>query len=121
MVTKLIKNWFKKSEPSQIAQILSTQSMREELLGVASAVQPTQEQILADANKIVAYSTKSDYAVWSKEAWAKALSHLDAIQDPKSTSSEVDFHRGSLRATLDLLRISYQARSVKESLENEAR
>ena len=120
MVSKL-SNWFKKESPSQIAQILSTQSMREELLGVVNAVQPTHQQILEDANKIVSYSSKSDYAVWSKEAWAKALSHLDAIQDPKAPQSEVDFHRGSLRATLDLLRISYQARSVKESLENEAR
>lgn len=103
-----------------MAEILSLPSTREELLGMQTIQQPSKTQILEDANHIISYSSKTDYRVWSKEAWAKALSHMDALQDSKLSTEQIHFHRGALKATLDLLRISYQAHSVKESLDNEA-
>lgn len=114
-----IKSWFQK-EQSQLSQILSSETTREELLGMQAPAQPSTERILEDANRIVSYSTKADYRVWSKEAWSKALSHIDAIQDPQASADTVNFHRGALKATLDLLRVSYQAHAVKAQLENEA-
>lgn len=117
-ITDHIKRLFV-TRPSVLAEILSTETSREELLGMQSVEPPTQERILEDANRIVSYSSKQDYRVWSKEAWAKALSHLDAIQNPKATTDEVNFHRGALTATLNLLRISSQARAVKDDLERD--
>jgi hypothetical protein len=114
----LIKKFFRK-DVSHIAQILSTETTREELLGMQTPVEPSKERILEDANRIVNYSTKADYRVWSKEAWSKALGHLDAIQEAKASTEQIHFHRGALKATLDLLRVSYQARAVKMQLEQE--
>lgn len=105
--------------PSVIAEILSTEASREELLGMQAVTPPTQERILDDANRIVSYSTKADYRVWSKEAWNKVISHIDALQKPTSSMEEMCFHRGALKATLDLLRVSSQARVLKEQLEKE--
>lgn len=113
-----IKNWLKPT-PSILAEVLSTEATREEMLGMRMVTPPSQAQILDDANRIVNYSSKTDYRVWSREAWAKALSHMDALQNPKATTDEIHFHRGALNATLNLLRISHQARAVKTQLESE--
>lgn len=117
-ITKAIKQWLA-PKPSVLSDILRSPSAREELLGMQSVVPPSQDQILHDANKIVSYSSKQDYQVWATEAWAKALSHLDSIQNPKATMDEVNFHRGALSATLNLLRVSEQARSIKTQLEQD--
>lgn len=116
MLTNLIKQLFHRP-PSILGEILSTEASREELLGMRSLTPPSQSQILEDASRIVNYSTKMDYRVWSKEAWAKALSYIDALQNPKATGSETDFYRGALHATLNLLRVSELARLQKEELE----
>lgn len=107
MVLNLIKAFF------------STKEGREELLGMKAVQPPSEKQILEDANKIVSYANSKAYTKWADEAWAKVLSHIDAIQDEKATAQQVDFHRGALRATLDLLRIAGQAEHVKQQLDTE--
>ena len=104
---------------SFLADILADKSMKEEMLGMMSQEMPSQDQVYTDAAKILNHAQHSDYRVWAKEAWAHVLTHLDAIQDPKSTTDQVNFHRGALRESLDLLRISYRAKFVKEHLERE--
>jgi hypothetical protein len=116
-IIKVIKKLFTSTSYNALAAILSTDTSREELLGMRKIIPPTQERILEDATRIVNYSSKQDYRVWSQEAWAKALSHIDALQSPKLTTEELHFHRGALTGTLDLIRVSYQARLVKDDLE----
>lgn len=117
---KVIKSWFThKSSVASLGDILSHEETKLEMLGMKKVVPPTHDRILQDANKIVNYSSKQDYQVWSQEAWAKVLAHVDALQDAKMSTDQMHFHRGCLRATLDLLRVAHQARLVKEQLEAE--
>lgn len=113
-----LKQYFRPAAQGMtLADILSTEASKEELLGMKAPLSPTTEQIIQDANRLINYSHSADYRVWAKEAWSKVLSHIDAVQSSKSTTDEVNFHRGALKATLDLLRVSYQARAVRDSLE----
>lgn len=113
------KKMFIKDDQSTLAALLGNPQLRDELLGMMAPVQPKHDKILADANAIVSYTHRDTYKVWAKEAWAHVLTHLDAIQDDKATSDSVNFHRGALKATLDLLRISHQANAVKQQLDRE--
>lgn len=114
-----VKSLFVRPSFTLLSDILSNEMNREELLGMRDIVPPTDDQILKDANHIISYSSKTDFAVWSREAWAKVLGHLDMLQSPRATQEEVNFHRAALAASLNLLRIAYQARKVKEHLERD--
>lgn len=114
-----IKRFFS-SQPSQLAELLGNPSIQEDLLGMLQPVQPDAKRILDDANQIVKHSRDLSYGTWAKEAWAEAVNHIDALQDPKLSMEAVNFHRGALRATMNLLRISYQAREVKRQLDEES-
>lgn len=117
MFANLIKRFFAKPEPSVLGEILSYGANREDLLGMAAPVIPTETQIHNDASRIVSYTKSVEYSVWAKEAWSEALSHMDALQNPKATMEEVNFHRGALRSTLNLLRISYKGLAAQKATE----
>jgi hypothetical protein len=115
-----IRDWF--TSPKQdtgLADLLGNGALRDDLIGMSKITPPSPDQILTDANKILSYASQSDYKVWAKEVWAHIITHLDVIQDPKASMDEVNFHRGALRQALDLLRVSYRARLLKEQLEAE--
>lgn len=120
MRTHLLKLLGAEIKPSQqLAELLALNSNREDLLGVKPADLPSQEKIISDTSRLAKYSHSSDYQVFVKEAWARVLTSLDVILDDKATEDKVKFHRGVVKATLDLMRLSYQARAVKEQLEKD--
>jgi hypothetical protein len=80
---------------------------------------PEPERIIADANMLSNFASTQEYQVFAKEVWAKAIDHLDKILDSSTTGEKLQFHRGALRTSLDLLRLSYQARLTREQLEKE--
>lgn len=108
-----------KKQEDFVAVLLADPKVREDLLGVGVAQLPAPQQILEDASKILRYSQSQDYRMFQKEVWARVLSHLDAIQNDKSTADQVNFHRGALKASLDILRIAAQARVTRDMLEKE--
>lgn len=117
---KALINWFRKPKPSEeLGQLLAYTANKEDLLGIKALVMPTPDTILNDAAHIGNYSKTTDYAVFVKEAWARVLTDLDIILDDRTTDDKVKYYRGSLKRTLDLLRLSYQARSTKEALEKD--
>lgn len=111
----MLNNIFKGS----LADILFSKDKREEILGVKNVTPPERKQIEHDANAVVRYSQASDYKIFSEEVWSRALDHLDHILDDKTPQDRIEYYRGALRSTLDLLRISYQARQMQEALEKE--
>lgn len=117
-----IKRWFRRA-PSQdflkLADLLSKPTLQEEFLGVAETRLPTPEKMIADAARLQQYAKSESYTVFAKEAWARSLGHLDKILDSKTPHDQLAFHRGALSASLDLLRLSYQAKQAKEQLESE--
>lgn len=120
MLQKLI-NYFKpKDTISDLAKLLAYTSNKEEFLGVKAMDLPDPAKIQSDAAKLAKYSHSSDYTIFAREAWARVLNSLDIILDDKTTDDKVKFHRGVVKATLDLLRLSHQARSVQEMIEKEA-
>ncbi len=107
-------------KPSQefklLTDLLASNSLREEVLGVKNTRVPTPEQMLNDTANLINYTNQPEYQVFAKEAWAHVLLDLDTILDPKSTNDQVNTARGAMRATLDLLRKSYQAKQTYEAL-----
>ncbi len=100
-----------------LAGILSDADNKETFLGVKRplALTPNQEleRLKGDVEKVIRYSNSQDYAVWVKEAWSDVLRLVDQIADPKTSKDQVDFCRGALSTTLNLIRISYKARNEK--------
>lgn len=80
---------------------------------------PSRDAQFSDSANLLNYTASTGYQVWAKEAWAKALSHLDAVMDERASADRVNYERAALRATLDLLRVSYQAQAVNEQLAKE--
>ncbi len=120
--------FWKKEKPVQsahdstfviLSDLLSNPDMREDFLGVKSAYLPTPEKIISDAANLQKYANSADYKVFAKEVWARSLKHLDAILAPDTSADKLAYHRGALSSNLDLLRLSYQARSMQLMLEKE--
>jgi hypothetical protein len=114
--------WNKKKEVDPVtvlAELLSKQKNQEDFLGVSPSAMPQPNELLSDAAKLLKYSYSDDYKVFAKEAWARVLMELDKVLDPRTPVDQLQNARGALRATLDLLRLSYQARFTKENLDRE--
>lgn len=117
-----IKTWIRswaKSRNEQyltLADILSNPDNRESMLGVQRAMNPSPEMQKADADKVIHYSVSSEYKIWAEEAWVQVINCIDELTDPDLSATEVDFYRGALKQTFELLRISYKARSMKEQI-----
>lgn len=112
--------WKKKQDPIVVlAEVLAREANQKDLLGMSTPKNPTVDQVIIDAAKLMEYGFSSDYKVFAKEAWSRVLVELDKILDERTPADQVNNARGALRATLDLLRLSYQARITKESLEKE--
>ena len=101
-----------KSDHLNLADLLSSVPMQEDLLGVKPVVMPTTEKIKTDTNRLIAYSHSEDYQMFAKELWARVLASLDVIQDEKATAEKIQYHRAVLKTNLDALRVSYQAREM---------
>jgi hypothetical protein len=117
----MFKKFFKR-EPDPIvvlAELLNRKNNREDLLGVSPVGMPQPNDILRDSARILQYSLSDDYKTFANEAWARVITELDKIIDPRTSVDQIQNARGALRATLDLLRLSYQARFTKEKLESE--
>lgn len=115
-----ITRWFNKPDYSgQLASILAEVSNREDILGMKTPLIPTPEGIRLDASKLAKYTESSDYKKFAEEAWGRVISHLDKILDDKSTNEVRQYYCGATRATLDLLRLSHQARYVIDEYEKE--
>lgn len=104
---------------NKLSEWLFTREKREHVLGVKEIEIPTEQQQRNDTNKIISYSHSEDYKAWSEETWAIALDHLDRILDDRTSPQMIEYHRGSLKATLDLLRLSYKARQIRKRLEEQ--
>jgi hypothetical protein len=102
-----------------LAELLTKERNQEDFLGVSPTAMPQANEMLSDAANLLKYSYSDDYKVFAKEAWARVLLELDKVLDPKTPVDQIQNSRGALRATLDLLRLSYQARFTKEQLEKE--
>lgn len=121
MLKRLLTLLSAKSSRETLADILALPDNRETILGVRRVVPPAPEQIIGDINRVVNYARSEDYEIWAKEAWSGALDCLDKIIDSRSTDAEVNFYRGGLAKTIDLLRISYKALKAKEEVANYAK
>lgn len=115
----VIKMWGLNKPSDELARLLQYPRNQEEFLGVSATELPDPDKIINDSSKLVAYSQTTDYKVFAKEAWARVLSSLDVMLDDRTSVDRLHYHRGAIRATLDLLRLSYQARSVRDQLEQE--
>lgn len=110
--------WTKKDTTLEsLAVLLSDDKLKEDLLGAKVVAMPTPDQIVADANKLLRQSLTPEYKIWAKEAWSRVLNHLDLILDDRTPEDKVKYHRGALKATLDLLRVSYIAQLAKQESE----
>jgi hypothetical protein len=117
----MFKNPFKR-EPDSItvlAELLNKKHNREDLLGGSPRGMPQPSDLLRDSARILQYANSEDYKTFANEAWARVITELDKILDPRTSIDQIQNARGALRATLDLLRLSYQARFTKEKLESE--
>lgn len=103
----------------ELARLLTSPELREDFLGVRQSEIPSPEAIINDANMLASYASKGEYQVFAKEVWARALTHLDSILDANTTGEKLQYHRGALRASLDLLRVSYLARLTREQTEKQ--
>lgn len=108
----------RRSAKYSLASILAEPDNREILLGVKRSVPPSPEKMNEDVGRIIRYSTTEDYSIWAKEAWTTAISCIDQLVNDELDQTKVDFYRGSLATTLDLLRFSYKARFLKEDAVN---
>lgn len=111
--------WFKKKpsdEMQLLAELLTQTSAREDLLGVKEARLPSPERLLNDTANFLKYTQESEYKQFAKEAWAHVLLELDALLDPRSTPDQVQNARGAVRASLNLLRKSYQVKKQYEDM-----
>jgi hypothetical protein len=112
--------WKKQDKNLELLKnVLSNPTAQDEFLGVSPLSLPTPDQIRTDASRILAYTKEDNYKLFAKEAWSKALTSLAVILDDKATNEQVTFHRGAMKATLDLLSLSAQARLIKEQIEKE--
>ena len=75
---------------------------------------PTPDGIKVDAAKILKYTDSNAYKTFAEEAWSRIINGLDKILDDKATNETRQYHCGAVKATLDLLRLSYQAKYVIE-------
>lgn len=121
-------NFFKKPQPQPnlLAEMLRDDTGRRKFLGMDPAtLPPTPDQQLQDARSVVNYARSQDYKVWAQDAWAKVVRYVDFLASATTvegngykrpiTQNEIDFARGALKATLDLLATSYTAEiAVKE-------
>lgn len=104
-----------------LASILAEADNREGMLGMKAPVIPTPEGIKIDAAKILKYTDSTGYKKFAEEAWARVIEGMDKILNPKTTKDQRDFYCGEVNATLNLLRLSYQAKEiVKQDAENNA-
>lgn len=104
---------FRKDNRAELlANILAKENNREELLGIKEALVPTPEGIRIDATKIKAYTDSDGYKRFADNAWSQIVFSLDKILDPKTSRDQRDFYCGEVNATLNLLRLSYQALEV---------
>lgn len=113
--------WKRKSDVSKdLAKLLAEPRTKEEFLGMLTPAMPTPEGIRKDSAAIVAHSNSAEYKLWANEAWSQVIDGLDKILDDRSSNEVVQYHRGAVKAALDLLRISYKAKFVTGQFEAEA-
>ncbi len=105
--------WPWSRKPSEdLAQLLADARNVESFLGVKELQMPTPADIKNDAARMVNYSKSTDYKMFADEVWSHILDHLDVMMDEKASKERVDYHRGACKEALDLLRLSFQARSL---------
>lgn len=119
MLNKILSHFGYHRVSTDLARLLVNPGLREDFLGVKEVVMPTPERIIQDSNKLANFASSEEYQVFAKEVWARSLTHLDLILDAGTTGEKLQYHRGALRASLDLLRLSYQARSTRELMEKD--
>jgi hypothetical protein len=103
---------FQSDNSKLLANILAEANNREEMLGMKPPVIPTPDGIRVDAAKILKYTDSNSYKKFADEAWARVIEGLDKILNPKTTRDQRDFYCGEVNATLNLLRLSYQAKEI---------
>ena len=117
MLNKLFKAlWGRESNKELLGDILLRWQNRENLLGVQRIDSVSPEQIRSDIDKLINYSNSTDYIVYAQKIWADVLDSMDRLAKSDTKGEAIDFYRGRMSAALDHLRISYQARSMKEQM-----
>lgn len=113
-------NWkFWQRPSSAIAHILAEPRNKEEFLGMREMMLPSPKDIRDNAAQLARYSNSSDYKRFVDETWARVITSLDKLLDERSSNEVRQYHCGSVKAMLDLLRVSYQARSLMEEFDKQ--
>lgn len=89
--------------------IINSSEGRAVFLGEKKIVSLDPGSIRRDAGRIAKYAESQDYEAFAKEAWLDVLDAIDQLAKPGLSEREVDFHRGALAQTLNLLKISFKA------------
>lgn len=110
-------NWKFWKDTTAISQILAEPRNREEFLGVKEMELPTPKDIRDNAAKIATYSNSADYKRFADETWARIVTSLDKILDERSSNEVRQHNCGQVKAMLDLLRLSYQARMLVDEFD----
>lgn len=114
---RFLKFW-DKSNTDVLSSILKDPSMREMLLGVDRKPFTNDAKVEANAARAVHYSKSEGYDIYAKEIWASIVSNIRAISDENVTAERASFYRGSLFASLEALKISYNAFQFLEGQAN---
>ncbi len=114
-----ILNFLYGKRDSLISSILASSPNREDMLGMKAPIIPTPEGIRVDASKILKYTDSDGYKKFAEEAWGQVIQGLDKILDSRSSTEAVNFYRGEVNATLNLLRLSYRAKEVVTQYDQE--
>jgi hypothetical protein len=102
-----------------LTSLLFRKDKRNDILGIQDVEPPTKEQLYTDSAKLIRYANSDDYKVWEEETWARALNHLDVILNDLTPPQKIEYHRGALKATLDLLRLSHEGRKMHKAIHEE--
>lgn len=112
-------NWkfWQSKHLQQVAKILADPRNKEDFLGMKGLDLPNPKDIRDNAAALVRYSKGADYKRFADETWARVMTGIDKILDERSSNEVRQYHCGSVKAMLDLLRLSYQARQVVDEFD----
>lgn len=109
ILTKFSALFKKAPQPNFLADLLKDPRIKESLLGVDRFRPMTDEDIRSDASRIINYARTEDYSIYAQKLWQTVVFYVKCLSDVNLKPSEVDFYRGCLKATMEDLKISYEA------------
>ena len=112
----LIKSWAKSEHVRvPLAELLSRENLKEDFLGVSKDRLKSNEETVDDAIRLLRFAQTEDYAVFLKEIWETVCLSVKKLTEENLKETEVNYQRGYLSASLDILKISYNVQRFMES------